>query len=42
MTFGFGRGADSNVLYVTSGKSLYRIKLNTQGYHIPFESASKK
>jgi gluconolactonase len=32
---GFGRGADSNVLYVTSGKSLYRIKTNKKGYQLP-------
>lgn len=32
---GFGRGADSNVLYITAGQSLYRIRLNTQGYHLP-------
>ncbi len=32
---GFARGADANVLYITAGKSLYRIKLNAQGYHLP-------
>jgi gluconolactonase len=32
---GFGRGASANVLYITAGKSLYRIKLNTEGYHLP-------
>jgi gluconolactonase len=32
---GFGRGKDSNVLYITAGKSLYRIKLNTEGYQLP-------
>ncbi len=32
---GFGRGKDSNVLYITAGKSLYRIKLNAEGYHLP-------
>jgi gluconolactonase len=32
---GFGRGADSNVLYITAGKSLYRIKLNKKGYQLP-------
>ena len=32
---GFGRGADSNLLYITAGKSLYRIRLNTEGYHLP-------
>ncbi len=32
---GFGRGDESNVLYITAGKSLYRIRLNTKGYHLP-------
>jgi len=32
---GFGRGADARTLYITAGKSLYRIKLNTEGYHLP-------
>lgn len=32
---GFGRGDTANVLYITAGKSLYRIKLNTEGYHLP-------
>jgi gluconolactonase len=32
---GFGRGDSANVLYITAGKSLYRIKLNTEGYHMP-------
>jgi len=32
---GFGRGADSNILYVTSGKSLYRIKTGKKGYELP-------
>jgi gluconolactonase len=32
---GFGRGADSNLLYITAGKSLYRIRLNRQGYQLP-------
>jgi gluconolactonase len=32
---GFGRGAESNVLYVTSGKSLYRIKTGKKGYQLP-------
>jgi gluconolactonase len=32
---GFGRGEAANVLYITAGKSLYRIKLNTEGYHLP-------
>jgi hypothetical protein len=32
---GFGRGEDANVLYVTSGKSLYRIKMALKGYQLP-------
>lgn len=32
---GFARGSDSNVLYITAGASLYRIRTNTQGYHLP-------
>jgi gluconolactonase len=32
---GFGRGADSNLLYITAGQSLYRIRLNTKGYQLP-------
>ncbi|MFO1022520.1 MAG: SMP-30/gluconolactonase/LRE family protein [Planctomycetales bacterium] len=32
---GFGRGADRNLLYITAGKSLYRIRLNTEGYELP-------
>ncbi len=32
---GFGRGEDRNLLYVTSGNSLYRIRLNATGYHLP-------
>ena len=32
---GFGRGESANVLYITAGKSLYRIRLNTEGYHLP-------
>jgi gluconolactonase len=31
----FGRGADSNVLYITAGHSLYRIRLNAHGYQLP-------
>ena len=33
----FGIGEESKVLYVTVDKSLYRIKLKIEGYHIPFE-----
>lgn len=32
---GFGRGADSNLLYITAGSSLYQIRLNRRGYHLP-------
>ncbi|HSQ55460.1 MAG TPA: SMP-30/gluconolactonase/LRE family protein [Gemmata sp.] len=32
---GFGRGEEKNVLYITAGKSLYRIKLNAEGYQLP-------
>ena len=32
---GFGRGADSKTLYITAGSSLYRIRLNRQGYQLP-------
>jgi len=32
---GFGRGADANLLYVTSGKSLYRIRVGVNGYQLP-------
>jgi len=32
---GFARGRDENLLYITAGRSLYRIRLNTQGYHLP-------
>jgi len=38
----FGIGKDAGTLYVTVDTELYRIKLNTQGFHIPFEKASKK
>src|SRR5436190_621241 len=32
---GFGRGSDANLLYITAGKSLYRIRLNKKGYQLP-------
>ncbi len=32
---GFGRGRDAKTLYITAGKSLYRIQLNNEGYHLP-------
>ncbi|MEZ5935767.1 MAG: SMP-30/gluconolactonase/LRE family protein [Alphaproteobacteria bacterium] len=31
----FGRGADSNLLYVTAGNALYQIRMNSQGYQLP-------
>ena len=31
----FGRGELGNVLYITSGKSLYRVKLGKKGYQLP-------
>jgi gluconolactonase len=31
----FGRGADSNLLYLTSGKSLYKIRVGKKGYQLP-------
>ena len=32
---GFGGGEESDVLYVTSGKSLYKIKMAKNGYQLP-------
>lgn len=32
---GFGRRRDANLLYITAGKSLYRIRLNREGYLLP-------
>jgi gluconolactonase len=32
---GFGRGEESDVLYVTSGKSLYKIQMAKDGYQLP-------
>jgi gluconolactonase len=32
---GFGRGPESSTLYITAGKSLYRIRLNKEGYQLP-------
>jgi gluconolactonase len=32
---GFGRGEERSVLYVTSGKSLYKIKMAKDGYQLP-------
>jgi gluconolactonase len=33
----FGIGTESNMLYVTVDKSLYRIRVKMDGYHIPWE-----
>jgi gluconolactonase len=30
---GFGRGEDANLLYITAGKSLYRMRVNARGHH---------
>ena len=32
---GFGRGKEAKMLYITAGTSLYRIRLNRAGYHLP-------
>src|SRR3954465_1446699 len=32
---GFGRGAEAKTLYITAGKSLYRIRTNREGYQLP-------
>jgi gluconolactonase len=34
---GFGRGPDSRTLYITAGHSLYRIRLNREGYQLPMK-----
>jgi gluconolactonase len=31
----FGWGEDANLLYLTSGKSLYTIRLANKGWHLP-------
>jgi gluconolactonase len=31
----FGRGDMANILYITSGKSLYRVKVSQKGYELP-------
>ena len=35
---GFGRGEERKVLYVTSGKSLYKIRMAVDGYQLPEEA----
>ena len=32
---GFGRGKEAKTLYITAGSSLYRIRLNREGYQLP-------
>jgi gluconolactonase len=32
---GFGRGKEARTLYITAGKSLYRIRVNRDGYQLP-------
>lgn len=32
---GFGRGKESKTLYITAGSSLYRVRVNREGYHLP-------
>jgi gluconolactonase len=32
---GWGRGPDANLLYITAGHSLYRIRLSKDGYQLP-------
>lgn len=32
---GFGRGKESKTLYITAGKSLYRVRVNREGYQLP-------
>jgi gluconolactonase len=38
----FGTGAESKVLYCTVDKSLYRIGLKVDGYHIPLDKGAAK
>ena len=39
---GFGRGEDSNLLYITAGAELYSIRLNTTGYQLPAAKQKRK
>jgi len=32
---GFGRDADANLLSLTSGKSLYKMRVGKKGYQLP-------
>lgn len=38
----FGVGDESNTLYITVDKSLFRIRLNAEGYHIPRRETSSR
>lgn len=31
----FGRGADRDLLYITAGRSLYRIRVEREGHQVP-------
>ena len=31
----FGRGEQSNILYITAANDLYQIKVGKKGYHLP-------
>jgi gluconolactonase len=35
---GFGRGDDANLLYITAGSSLFRIRLANAGYQLPVKT----
>jgi gluconolactonase len=37
---GFGRGKDANLLYITAGSSVYRIRINREGYQLPAAAAT--
>lgn len=34
---GFGRGADANLLYITEGGNVHRIRVKKNGYHLPVQ-----
>jgi hypothetical protein len=36
-TSGLVGGEDANLRYITAGNSLYSIRLNTKGYHLPLK-----
>jgi len=39
---GFGRGEESRTLYITAGRSVYRIRLNKAGYQLPPRDVESK